>query len=387
MYNGLEKKTDAALEPLTDKHYPLVMPDLDLSANTKKIPLSDLSSLGVAFQPLTAAIQTVVSGGGGSGLYYVNTKGMQMFSTGEGYIGSLKTAAGTVGGGQARMTALPCDPTMLFMAVALMGINQKLNGIQETQQEILAFLEEKERAVLQGNLNALNDIMNSYKFNWDNETFKTNKHILVQQIKKESEASIILYRDQISQKMKKRSLIHVDQEVNATLKKLQTQLRDYQLALYLYAYSTFLEVMLLGNFEKEYLDSVEQRISEYTYQYRSLYTDCYNLMEEYSKSSIQSGVLGGLAAVSKLMGETIAKAPVISKSQLDENLIKASGKLNRHGEKRTMDALQGLIQNRTSVTAPFIENLRSINDLHNKPTTYLFDGENIYIQQTGAAIA
>ena len=71
--------------------------------------------------------------------------------------------------------------------------------------------------------------------------FKTNKHILVQQIKKESEASIILYRDQIAQKLKKRSLIHVDQEVNATLKKLQTQLHDYQLALYLYAYSTFLK--------------------------------------------------------------------------------------------------------------------------------------------------
>ena len=387
MCNGLEKRPDAALEPLMKTSYPPVMPELDLSANTTKIPLSDLSTLGVAFQPLTAAIQTVVSGGGGSGLYYVNTKGMQMFSTSEGYIGSLKTAAGTVGGGQARMTALPCDPTMLFMAVALMGINQKLDNIQEAQKEILAFLEEKERAVLQGNLNALNDIMNSYKFNWDNDTFKTNKHILVQQIKKESEASIILYRDQIAQKLKKRSLIHVDQEVNATLKKLQTQLRDYQLALYLYAYSTFLEVMLLGNFEKDYLDSVEQRISEYTYQYRSLYTDCYNLMEEYSKSSIQSGVLGGLAVASKLMGEAIAKAPVISKSQLDENLIKASGKLNRQGEKRTTDALLGLIQNRVSVTLPFIENLRSINDLHNKPTAYLFDGENIYIQQEKSATA
>ena len=122
MCNGLEKKPDAALEPLMETSYPSVMPELDLSANTTKIPLSDLSALGVAFQPLTVAIQTVVSGGG-SGLYYVNTKGMQMFSTSEGYIGSLKTAAGTVGGGQARMTALPCDPTMLFMAVALMGIN------------------------------------------------------------------------------------------------------------------------------------------------------------------------------------------------------------------------------------------------------------------------
>lgn len=387
MYNGLEKKPNAALKPSMKTSCPPVVPELDLSANTIKIPLSDMTTLGVAFQPLTAAIQTVISGGGGSGLYYVNTKGMKMFSTSDGYIGSLKTAAGTVGGGQARMTELPCDPTMIFMAVALMGINQKLNGIQEAQQEILTFLEEKERAVLQGNLNVLNDIMNSYKFNWNNETFKTNKHILVQQIKKESEASIILYRDQIAQKLQKRSLIHVDQEVHGTLKKLQTQLRDYQLALYLYAYSTFLEVMLLGNFEKDYLDSVEQRISEYTYQYRSLYTDCYNLMEEYSKSSIQAGLLGGLAAASKLMGEAIAKAPVISKSQLDENLIIASGNLNRHTQKRTKVALKGLIQNRSSAALPFLESLRSINRLHNNLKLFLFDGTYFYVQQNSVSEA
>lgn len=77
MYNGLEKKPDAALEPLMNENYPPVMPELELTANTTKIPLSDLSALGVAFQPLAAAIQTVVSGGGGSGLYYVNTKGMK----------------------------------------------------------------------------------------------------------------------------------------------------------------------------------------------------------------------------------------------------------------------------------------------------------------------
>lgn len=381
MHNELQKKEDAVLESIMNADVSPVMPKLNLTADTTKIPLPNLSALGVAFQPLTEAIQTALSGSGGSGLYYVNTKGMQMFSTSEGFIGSLKTASGTVGGGQARMTPLACDPTMLFMAVALMSIEKKLDAIQETQEEILAFLEEKERAVLQGNLNVLNDIINSYKYNWENETFKSNKHILVQQIKKESEASIILYRDQIAQRLKKRSFIHSDQDVGATLKKLQAQFKDYQLALYLYAYSTFLEVMLLGNFSKGYLDSVEQRLSEYTFQYRSLYTECYTLMESYSKSCIQAGMLGGLAAASKIMGETIAKVPGINKFQLGENLIKTSGKLGRHSEKKAAVTLEGLAQARSTVTLPFIENIRSINDLYNKPTAYLIDGENVYIQQ------
>lgn len=382
MSNELDKRREASLQAMMNVECLPAIPELDLAMNTAtKIPLANLSALGVAFQPLTSAIQTAVSGAGGSGIYFVNTMGKQMFTTGGEFIGSLKSATGMVGGGQARMTALACDPTMLFMAAALMNIEKKLDAIQETQKEILEFLEEKERAVLQGNLNVLGDVITNFKYNWDNQTYKSNKHILVQQIKKETEASIILYRDQIAKKLKKRSFIHSDQEVKGMLKKLQAQFKDYQLALYLYSYSTFLEAMLLGNFSEGYLDSVEQRISEYSLQYRTLYTECYNLMEDYSKSSIQAGVLSGLAVASKFMGETIAKVPVISNSQLDENLIEAGSKLDKHGNKRATLALEGLAQTRMSVTLPFVENIRAVNDLYNKPVTYLFDSENVYVQQ------
>ena len=383
MGNELDKRREASLQAMMDAECMPVVPELDLAmSSSDKISLANLSALGVAFQPLTSAIQMAVSGVGGSGVYFVNTMGKQMFTTGgTEFIGSLKSATGKVGGGQARMTALPCDPTMLFMAAALMNIEKKLDAIQETQKEILDFLEEKERAVLQGNLNVLGDVMTNFKYNWDNQTYKNNKHILVQQIKKEAEASIILYRDQIAKKMKKRSFIHSDQEVKGILKKLEEQFKDYQLALYLYSYSTFLEVMLLGNFGEGYLNSIEQQISEYSLQYRTLYTECYDIMERYSKTSIQAGVLSGLAVASKFMGETIAKVPVISNSQLDENLIEAGSKLDRHGDKRATTALESLAQTRISVTLPFVENIRSINELYNKPVLYLVDSENIYIQQ------
>lgn len=381
MSDELEIKREAALQSMMDVECLPAMPEVDLALNnTAKIPLANLSALGVAFQPLTTAIQTAINGAGGSGIYYVNTKGMEMFHADQGYIGSLKNAAGGVGGGQARMTAL-VDPTMLFMAAALMNIEKKLDAIQETTEEILEFLEEKERAALQGNLNVLGDVMTNYKYNWDNATYKANKHILVQQIKKEAEASIVLYRDQIGKKLRKRTFIHADQTVKDTLSKLQAQFKDYRLALYLYAYSTFLEVMLLGNFSEGYLNSIEQRINEYSLQYRTLYTDCYNQMEEYSKSSIQAGVLSGLAVASKFMGETIAKVPVISNSQLDENLIEAGQRLDKRGSKRATAALEGLAQNRLSVTLPFVENIRAVNDLYNKPVAYLIDKENVYVQQ------
>lgn len=384
MSHELDPQREPILQAMMNVEVPSVMAEPDLKMrNATRIPLSDLSALGVAFQPLSAAIQTAVNGSGGSGIYFVNTMGKQMFHAGGSteYIGALKSSTGAVGGGQARMTALACDPTMLFMAAALINIEKKLNTIQQTQEEILQFLEEKGRATLQGNLNVLGDVARNFKYNWKNEKYKTNKHIIVQQIKKEAEASIILYREQIGKRLNKRSLIHSDLEVRSTLKKLQAQFQDYQLALYLFAYSAFLEVMLLGNFSEGYLNNVEQSITDYSYQYRTLYTKCYDLMKDYSKSSVQAGILSGLSAASKFMGNAIAKVPVISKSQLDENLIEAGSLLGTQGEQRAVVALSGLIQTRANVTVPFVENIRVINNLYNKPVQYRIDGDSIYVQQ------
>ena len=42
---------------------------------------------------------------------------------------------------QVMTTTIPYNPTVLFMAMALMSIDKKLDKIQETQKEILRFLE------------------------------------------------------------------------------------------------------------------------------------------------------------------------------------------------------------------------------------------------------
>lgn len=388
MSTELDKERVSVLQSMMNVEVFPAMPELAAEMkDAAKIPLSKIATLGIAFQPMATAIQTAVSGSGGSGIYFVDTMGKKMFhaSGSTEYIGSLMAPNGGVGGGQARMMALPCDPTMLFMAIALLGIEKKLDVIQRTQEEILQFLEEKERAAMQGNLNVLGEVMGNLKYNWNNEQYRTNKHILVQQIKKESESSIVLYREQIKKRLQKRVSIHGDLEVRTALKRLQVQFEDYQRALYLYAYSAFLEVMLLENFSEGYLGSVERSITEYAYQYRELYTDCYNLMESFSKTSIQSGVLNGLATVSKFMGTAISKVPVVRQGQLDENLIDIGNKLGIHGEKRVFGELRGLKQTRLDVTVPFVENIKTVNRLYNKPVRCFMDKENVYLQQVDEA--
>lgn len=364
------------------EYYPAVLEEKVSVEKYTKLALTKISVMGTAFEPLTAAFQNVAHGGGAkSGLYRVTIpKGGHLaeFRDGTGYLGAVLKENNAVGGGQARLNPLVCNPTMLFMAAALIGIEKKLDSIQETQQEIIEFLEQKEKSKLRGNLNILTDVLNNYKHNWNNEKYKTNKHIQVQEIKRDAEQSILFYREQIDKKAKKQSFFHSDKDVKEKLGKIKSEFKEYQHALYLYSFSSFLEVMLLENFESAYLDAVTRKIEDYSYQYRELYTKCYNHIERYSKSSIQSHLLSGLASINRVAGDAIAKIPVICNSQIDKTFIETSSRLGKFSSRRTEQTMEQLLNNQSCAVCPFVENINAVNRLYNQPIDLLFDQENIY---------
>ena len=265
--------------PSPAEFYPTVIEDnVNLSTYTK-LPLGNLPAIGVAFEPIAAAFSSVVNGAGGSGLYRVSVpNGMHLAaaSDGSGLLGSALSNTSNQIAGQARLNPVVCDPTMLFMAAALANIQKKLDTIQETQQEMLDFLIQKQKSELKGNLLFLTDIMKNYKFNWNNKTYKNSNHIKVLDIKQEAEKSIIFSQTKIEKVIAKKSLIHADQDVNKMISKVRSDFEDYQMAVYLFAYSSFLEVMLLGNYDSNYLHGISSKIEDYSFQYRDLYTKSYN---------------------------------------------------------------------------------------------------------------
>ena len=345
----------------------------------EKYSIKNLAALGVASEPVISAMQKLGKKTGKSGIYRVNTKGMEMFESKGGYIGSLKAADGGVVGGQAIMEPLQCDPTMIFMSVALMTIENKLDEIKSIQQEMLDFFKAKEKAKIRGNLNTLIDVLNNYKFNCDNEKYKNNKHILVQDIKRNSEQSILLYRDLIQTMLSKKELMHSDQEIKSKIKKLGENLTEYQLALYLYSFSSFLEVMLLENFNKNYINEVKEKISEYEFNYRELYTKCYNEIESSTGKSIQTILTKGLANASKGTGELISKIPFISKGQVDEFFINSGNKIKKLNEERNDKNIQKIVENSIKGVNPFIEYLNKVSIIYNEPIEILMDNNNLYL--------
>ncbi len=350
-------------------------------------PLEKINTLGVAFQPMVSAVTYFFGGKGGSGLYYANTHGGSMFKK-KGtnyYITSMSSETGGVGGGQADLMQLPFDPTMACMAMALMNIEKKLDDIQQMQQEMMDFLKDQERAKIRGNINTLVDVITNYKFNWDNEKYKTNKHILVQDIKRDAEQSLQLYGEQINREMEEKNPVHNDHEIKVRLRKITDLFKDFQLAQYQFAFASFLEVMLLENFDKDYLDSVEKRIGDLSMQYRELYTNCYNQIEGMAKNSLESILTEGFAFFSKNAGKAIAKVPVINKAPVDKALILAGDKVGQWTEEKNDKMMQELIAASENCTAPFVQSIEDLQQIYNRPMKLLFDRDNFYLESTDTA--
>jgi len=199
------------------------------------------------------------------------------------------------------------------------------------------------------------------------------------------EQSIILYREQLTKALKKNALFHSNQDIKATLNKIMARFNDYQLSLYTFSFSSFLEVMLLENFDSSFLNSIASKIQEYSSDYNALYEKCAEKIEKDSKASLEGNALKNLSKLSNGAGKIVEKIPVISKSQLDENLIKAGCILQDVNTSRTQTVMQRLADTQTDYIDAFVENIQTIDSMYNRPVQLMFDADNIYIATIPAA--
>lgn len=357
----------------------------EISVQTySKIPLSRLTALGTGFEPVVSAIQQVTSHGQAtSGFYKVTIpKGTHLaqFKEKSGFLGTAVGEHGIVG--QAQLNPLLCDPTTLLAAAALANIDKKLGAIQEVQQEMLDFLAQKEKSALKADLNFLMDIQNNYKYNWNSEKYKAANHAKVLDIRQEAARQIDFYQEQIKKQLGKKALLHSDHDVQKMLEKVQGEFKEYQLALYIYGFAYFLEVVLQENYEKAYLSAIAKRIDEMAFQYREFYSLAYSQIENLSKSSLQAHLFGGLSAINKGAGTAIAKIPGINKSQIDETLIEAGERIGAYKNRRVQTTMQQLLERQSSCVRPFIDNINAVNRLYNEPVTLIFNHDTLYLGST-----
>ena len=209
--------------------------------------------------------------------------------------------------------------------------------------------------------------------------YKNNNYMKVLDIRQEAEKEIAFYREQIISMVNKRSLIHSDQTVSKQLLSIQDYFKDYQLALYLLGFSSFLEVMLLENFAADYLADISAKLDKYSFKYRELYSKCYNEIEGYSQTSMETSVLNGIAKAATSAGKVVERIPVINKGQVDETFIVVGNKINKLNSDKLGKQMRSLIERQSNSIRPFIESINVVNEMSNRPVRLLLDNENIYI--------
>ena len=276
-------------------------------------------------------------------------------------------------------TVVPFDPMTMAVAAALICVNQKLDALQEKAEEILQFLKSEKRSVQRGNLNMLAEIMEEYKRDCNNEKMCAARFIEVQAIKREAHRDILFYQEQIAGKLKDQKAFHVAQKAQELLDAVMAEFYEYQLACYLYAYSSFMEMMLQKNYGAA--SSVAEKMEACAKKYAELYEQCRAQIASYQRSAIETQLLGGLGNAAKSVGQKIASVPILSKGPVDEALISAGeslGKLNRDAVAKKLEAFAPLEDSRMMV---FIENTRRMDLLLNRPEAMLTDGENLYIMK------
>lgn len=372
-------------------YYPSITEEEIKSDDYMRIPFAELEAFGAAFASLPTAFRTASQSVQVAGLFKAHVPAgahMVAANDGTGLLGACFDAGNHLAG-QARftpvdaiqrVTTMPYDPSMMFVAAMLMRIEHKLDAIQETQEQILKFLQRDKETKLEGDLKTLTGIVNDYKFNWDNELFKNNNHKQVGDIKRTARQNILFYRKTIIDLMNKREKIHLAGKMEERMEKIQTDFKYYRLALYLFSFSSFLEALLLENRSSDYLQSVASQIEDMSYEYRKFYTKCYDKIERLADTTVESHVLDGAAKVNKTVGRAIAKVPLVRKTPIDEALIGTGKKLSKLSDRKADELLDDFDTNRNSGINLFVDNVRMMDRIFNQPKLVVLDNDAFYMK-------
>ena len=339
-----------------------------IPATYHAVPAKDLTSLGVAGESVKQFLQTIKAPGG-EGIYRVTfPKGfngmLSRFRDEDAFLGS-----GISNGkmAQARLTQVHFDPTQMFMAFALVSIQNHLNRIEETQREILGFLHLDKEATLLAGVRFLNETVESYKYNWDKSEFRDQSLVLIGETKSKSDAIKILYEKKIHEVLSSFSERVLIGKANKKADELRQYVRTYHLGFYVHIYSIYLETLFHRNFDKNYLDSISDRIKKETQEYESLIGQCTNWI----KTHVDGAYLSQAASSLRWLDEKFSKAPFIGKmySADAEMYVSADTQLER------------IKDDEKSGTLVFSDSIKKISQLQDSEVQLYVEGDQIYLTE------
>lgn len=360
---------------------------------TMSVPIAELSALGAGVASLVPAFNTVTTTTtlATDGLFTIANKvagdTLKMDKNGNAW-GAMKTATGgskmvqlaEAGPLTATSQAVSAiNPTTMMMAVALYSIEKQLGEIAETQKQILSFLEIKDEAGIEGDLETLSELINNYKHNWDNEIYVQNSHKMVMDIKRTARSNMLASQKRVAELVASKKLVVGQGQVKSTLSEMEKRFKYYKLALYTYSLASMMEIMLGGNYKEEYITGIKDEIIKLSGNYRELFEKSSLYLEKLGRSAVEANVLKGIGTAGKAVGKFIGNIPLVKEGPVDEFLQDGGANLKKNAIGMEKQAVHQFAALNNSGTQIFVNKMEDMIQIYNHTERICFDDKQIYL--------
>lgn len=358
-----------------------------LGNNTYSLSLSKLSEISPITIPTANNIKTIMEQNPKSSgnLYRITNLGkndsLKAMRDGKTFWGSIKKSDGTSTMAKLKEvnpnSVMALDPTVMMMSVALAGIEEELGEIKEMTKKIFSFLEHDKESEIESDLEILNRSISDFRFNLEDEKYLVNNHKQVMDIKRTANKNMLFYKKEIKDDLSKDKLFTTSNSMNSIIDEIQKKFRYYRLSLYIYSFSTFMEILLLGNYKSDYLLSKKNELDELDNEYSKDFNTALEYVKKNANKSLEGNVLSGLGSAGKAIGSLAEKVKI---KNVDNWLNEKGDNLKQSGQNIKDDFANKFDDMKESNSKPFINQIEKVDCIYNKTKEIYFDKENIYLE-------
>ena len=358
-----------------------------LSNNTYSLSLSKLSEISPITVSTANNIKTIMEQNPktSGNLYRITNLGkndsLKAMRDGKTFWGSIKKSDGSSTMAKLKEVnpnnVMALDPTVMMMSVALAGIEQELEEIKELSKQIFSFLEHEKESEIESDLEILNRSISDFRFNLEDEKYLINNHKQVMDIKRTANKNMLFYKKEIKDDLSKDKLFTTNNSMNSIIGDIQKKFRYYRLSLYIYSFSTFMEILLLGNYTNDYLLSKKEELDELDNEYSEVFNNALEYVKKNANKSLEGNVLSGLGSAGKAIGNLAEKVKI---KNVDNWLNEKGDNLKQSGQNIKDEFATKFDDMRESNSRPFINQIEKVDCIYNNTKEIYFDKENIYLE-------
>lgn len=292
----------------------------NLSTNSYSLTISKLSEISPIAVSTADNIKNIIKQNSKTTdkLYRITNLGkndsLKAMKDGKSFWGAIKKRDGSSKLAQLKevnsTSVMTLDPTVMMMSVALSGIEAQLGEIKELNKKILSFLEDEKESEIESDLEILNRSINDFKFNLEDEKYLVNNHKQVMDIKRTANKNMLFYKKQIKDDLSKDKIFTTNITMNSIIGDIEKKFKYYRLSLYIYSFSSLMEILLLGNYQSEYLLSKKDELDTLDDEYTDIFNNALNYIKKNANKSLEGNVLSGLGSAGKVIGNIAEKAKI-----------------------------------------------------------------------------